>query len=85
MFSTGTVRCRQRANTCNFWDIIGPMMDQVAETGEVTWSQEFFSPMFRCDHLEEKYFTLSYGPIPDEQGRPGGIFNAWRKHGTCLG
>jgi signal transduction histidine kinase len=58
------------------WDIIGPMMSQVIETGEATWSEDLFLPMLRFGYLEETYFTFSYSPIRDERGRPSGIFNA---------
>lgn len=58
------------------WDIIGPMMEQVIETGEATWFEDLFLVMFRSGYLEEAYFTFSYSPIRDETGRPGGVFNA---------
>jgi signal transduction histidine kinase/ActR/RegA family two-component response regulator/PAS domain-containing protein len=58
------------------WHLIGPMMDQVIATGEATWSEDLFLPMFRSGYLEETYFTFSYSPIRDEMGRPSGIFNA---------
>jgi PAS domain S-box-containing protein len=58
------------------WDIIGPMMDQVIETGEATWSENLFLLMVRFGYLEETYYTFSYSPIRDEMGRPSGIFNA---------
>jgi signal transduction histidine kinase/CheY-like chemotaxis protein len=58
------------------WSIIGPMMDQVIETGEATWSEDFGLLMNRFGYLEETYFTFSYSPIRDEQGQPSGIFNA---------
>lgn len=58
------------------WNIIGPMMDQVIETGEATWSEDLFLLMLRSGYLEETYFTFSYSSIRDEQGRPSGIFNA---------
>lgn len=58
------------------WDIIGPMMDQVIETGEATWSEDLFLLMLRYGYLEETYFTFSYSPIRDETGKPSGIFNA---------
>jgi hypothetical protein len=32
------------------WDIIGPMMDQVIETGEATWSEDFFLQMRRSGY-----------------------------------
>src|SRR4029077_12092592 len=44
-------------------DIIGPMMDQVIETGEATWSENLFLLMLRFGYLEETYYTFSYSPI----------------------
>jgi signal transduction histidine kinase len=58
------------------WDIIGPMMDQVIDTGEATWSEDLLLLMNRSGYLEETYYTFSYSPIRDEAGRPSGIFNA---------
>ena len=58
------------------WDIIGPMMDQVIETGKATWSEDLFLLMARNGYLEETYYTFSYSPIRDDVGRPSGIFNA---------
>jgi len=58
------------------WDIIGPMMEQVIETGKATWSENLFLLMNRSGYLEETYYTFSYSPIRDELGRPSGIFNA---------
>ncbi len=58
------------------WDIIGPMMEQVIETGEATWSEDLFLLMLRFGYPEETYFTFSYSPIRDDAGRPSGIFNA---------
>ena len=58
------------------WDIVGPMMDQVIETGEATWSEDLFLLMLRHGYLEETYFTFSYSPIRDEAGKPNGIFCA---------
>jgi signal transduction histidine kinase len=58
------------------WDVIGPMMDQVIDTGEATWSEDLFLLMLRYGYPEETYFTFSYSPIRDESGRPSGIFNA---------
>jgi signal transduction histidine kinase len=58
------------------WDIIGPMMDQVIDTGEATWSEDLLLLMRRNNYLEETYYTFSYSPIRDESGQPSGIFNA---------
>jgi signal transduction histidine kinase len=58
------------------WDVIGPMMEQVIETGTSTWSEDLFLLMLRHGYLEETYFTFSYSPIRDDAGVPCGIFNA---------
>jgi signal transduction histidine kinase len=58
------------------WHIIGPMMEQVIETGEATWSEDLFLLMNRSGYLEETYFTFSYSPIRDDLGQTSGIFNA---------
>ncbi len=58
------------------WDILGPMMDQVIETGEANWHEDFFLLLLRSGYLEETYYTFSYSPIRDEMGRPHGIFDA---------
>ncbi|HTR55493.1 MAG TPA: ATP-binding protein [Kofleriaceae bacterium] len=58
------------------WDVVGPMMDRVIATGEATWSEDLQLLMNRSGYLEESYFTFSYSPIRDEDGRPVGIFNA---------
>jgi signal transduction histidine kinase len=67
---------RGRDCWAEIWDVIGPMMEQVIETGEATWAEDLFLPMVRSGYLEEAYFTFSYSPIRDETGRASGIFNA---------
>jgi len=39
----------------DIWHIIGPMMEQVIETGEATWSEDFFLLMSRFGYVEETY------------------------------
>ena len=67
---------RGRDCWAEIWDVIGPMMEQVIETGEATWAEDLLLPMMRSGYLEEAYFTFSYSPIRDETGRASGIFNA---------
>jgi signal transduction histidine kinase/CheY-like chemotaxis protein len=68
----------RRGQECwaEIWSIIGPMMDQVIETGVATWSEDLGLLMRRFGYLEETYFTFSYSPIIDEHGQVSGIFNA---------
>ncbi len=54
-------------------DIIGPMLDEVVQTGRATWSADRMLPLERNGFLEEGYFTWSYSPILVESGAVGGV------------
>jgi signal transduction histidine kinase len=54
-------------------DIIGPMLDDVVQTGRATWSADRMLPLERHGFLEECYFTWSYSPILVESGVVGGV------------
>lgn len=56
------------------WDIIGPMLRGVLETGKATRSDDLLLPLERHGYPEECYFTFSYSPIRDESGGVGGVF-----------
>ncbi|MEP6845321.1 MAG: PAS domain-containing protein [Panacibacter sp.] len=56
------------------WDIIKPLIDQVLNNGEATWSEDQLIPIYRNGHLEDVYWTFSYSPVNDESGKPGGVF-----------
>ncbi|HEX2915559.1 MAG TPA: ATP-binding protein [Chloroflexia bacterium] len=68
----------QRASECwpEIWDVIGPMLHGVLDTGQATWSDNQLLLMDRYDYVEETYFTFSYSPIRDESGGIGGVFCA---------
>jgi PAS domain S-box-containing protein len=55
------------------WHIIGPMADSILDGGPPTWSEHLLLPMNRKGFLEEAYFTFSYSPIPDDDGKVGGV------------
>ena len=57
----------------DIWDIIGPQLQGVMETGEATWSTDVLLPMDRRGFVEETYWTYSYSPI-HAAGRVAGIF-----------
>lgn len=61
------------------WEVVGPLLDSVRETGQSTWSEDLLLPMTRNGYVEETYFTFSYSPIRDESGGVGGIFCACRE------
>lgn len=58
------------------WDIIGPMFDQVMNTGQATWSDDQLLPLHRFGYTEECYFYYSYSPVRGEPGLVEGIFTA---------
>ncbi|HVE62688.1 MAG TPA: SpoIIE family protein phosphatase [Mycobacteriales bacterium] len=58
------------------WDVIGPMLHSVLDTGEATWRYDEPLPMDRRGFLEDTYWTYSYSPILDEAGGVAGVFTA---------
>lgn len=58
------------------WDIIGPMLASVLQTGQATWSNDQLLLLDRSGYIEECYFTFSYSPIFAESGEVGGVFTA---------
>ena len=57
------------------WPDIEPLIDR-ALAGEPTWSEDLPLTMNRRGYAEETWFTFSYSPIRDEQGRVAGMFCA---------
>ncbi|RYZ42448.1 MAG: response regulator [Myxococcaceae bacterium] len=53
--------------------IIEPLLRQVMDTGEATWSEDLMLPLQRGEAPEEGYFTFSYSPVRDESGGVGGV------------
>jgi anti-anti-sigma factor len=58
------------------WPTIGPMLRHVLERGEATWVDDQLLLMNRRGFPEETYWTYSYSPIRDDDGRVLGVFTA---------
>jgi len=58
------------------WDVIGPLADTVMNKGQSSWSEDQPLYLNRHGYIEETYFTFSYSPIPNEDGKIGGLFCA---------
>ena len=55
------------------WHIIKPLIDQVMNGGEATWSEDQLIPIYRNEKLENVYWTFSYSPGFDESGSVAGV------------
>jgi PAS domain S-box-containing protein len=65
----------QKGEKCwpEIWPIIKPLIDQVMEGGEATWSEDQLIPIYRNNRVEDVYWTFGYSPVIDESGKPGGV------------
>ncbi|RYF15030.1 MAG: PAS domain-containing sensor histidine kinase [Comamonadaceae bacterium] len=60
----------------DIWDVVGLQREAVMERGEATWNERVLLVMERNGFPEETWFTWSYSPIYDDDGRIGGLFCA---------
>jgi PAS domain S-box-containing protein len=65
----------QKGEDCwpEIWPIIKPLIDQVRQGGEATWSEDQLIPIYRNGKIEDVYWTFSYSPVRDENGKVGGV------------
>ncbi|MES2546001.1 MAG: PAS domain S-box protein [Bacteroidota bacterium] len=56
------------------WEVIKPMIDNVLETGEATWNEDLYLPIYRNGKMEDVYWTFSYSQVKDSKGKPKGVF-----------
>ncbi|WP_285101654.1 SpoIIE family protein phosphatase [Promicromonospora sp. MEB111] len=57
------------------WDDIGPLFDTVLATGRPTLNEDLYLLMNRSGYAEETYFTFSYSPLLDDDGRVVGVLD----------
>ena len=65
----------QRGEECwpEIWPVIKPLIDQVMQGGEATWSEDQLIPIYRNGRMEDVYWTFGYSRVNDEAGNPGGV------------
>ena len=59
----------------DIWDVVGPQLEQVLETGEGFSTYDHFLPMQRGGLVRETYWDYSFTPIRAEDGSIVGILN----------
>lgn len=64
---------RGRECWAEIWPTIGPQIETVLTKGEATWHEDHLVPITRNGRLEEVYWTYSYNPVRDDDGRINGI------------
>ncbi|MBE8724264.1 PAS domain-containing protein [Flavobacterium hungaricum] len=55
------------------WGFIKPLIDQVLTQNEATWHEDQFLPIYRNGKLEDVYWTFSYSPVNNEEGKTAGV------------
>jgi len=55
------------------WPAINPLIENLMNGGESTWSEDQLLPIYRNGKLEDVYWTFSYSRIDDDEGNPGGV------------
>ena len=58
------------------WNDVGPQAEIVLSEGKSTWNEQLLLVMRRYGYTEETYFTFSYSPVFDDEGKVGGVFCA---------
>ena len=64
----------QKGEDCwpEIWPTIKPLIDKVF-SGESTWNENQLIPIYRNGKLEDVYWTFSYSPIKDIEGKTQGV------------
>lgn len=55
------------------WEFIKPLIDQVLIKGEATWHEDQLLPIFRNGKMEDVYWTFSYSPVKNDEGKATGV------------
>lgn len=63
-----------RVSLAEVWDTIGPMIEEVLQTGVAKWSSALPLVYVRSGYEEETFFSVSHSPALDETGRVRGLF-----------
>ncbi len=54
------------------WAVVGPQIEGVMTRGEAVWFENLHLPIERDGKLDDAWWTYSYSPVRDDDGRIGG-------------
>ncbi|HEX6251327.1 MAG TPA: ATP-binding protein, partial [Gemmatimonadaceae bacterium] len=54
------------------WSVVGPQIDGVMTRGEAVWFEDLHLPIERNGRLDDAWWTYSYSPVRDDDGRISG-------------
>lgn len=54
------------------WGVVGPQIEGVMTRGEAVWFEDLYLPIERNGRLDDAWWTYSYSPVRDDDGRIGG-------------
>lgn len=54
------------------WHVVGTQIDGVMTRGEAVWFEDLYLPIERNGSLDDAWWTYSYSPVLDDDGRIGG-------------
>ncbi len=65
----------QKGEDCwpEIWPVIYPLIQKVLK-GESVWSEDQLIPIYRNGRLEDVYWTFSYSPVLNDEGKINGVF-----------
>ena len=55
------------------WPDLAPRVEEVVKHGKATYDEDLFLLLERSGFPEETYHTFSYSPLPDDNGKIGGL------------
>lgn len=64
---------RGREFWTEIWHLVGAEVEQVMAGGPATWHEDQLVPIERNGHIEDVWWTYSYGPAFDDEGRVNGV------------
>lgn len=62
-----------RITLAESWDTLGPMVEQVMQSGVANWTPALLLVMQRSGYREESYFSVSHAPAEDDSGQIVGM------------